>query len=315
MSDGNKPGRKRPDVRSMIKKVAEETREALSSKILAPVVPGAKVRVRISSIVYEMQPDDSTFEGWAVLQASGAGQAVILGTASPAQIKMYLELLPRFQLVTLLERDGSWWGIPAQTSDRRVQVSGPVRMRLANRVSSFETVDCRFDGTAFWFEEIARRRNPVIARRLRDALADDVLPDDLQVLEMVPQERVAYSLVFFSKHPELLVQEPSSRTEARSETKHEEDYGGFDYQKWLQDLSIARLTVAVEHAGGRLDGYWKGETGTVTVRMLVDDKPHVVTVRNKDMTVLSSGICLSGQDEKFDLSSLVGVLREHNTRM
>lgn len=309
-----RPERKKPDVLAMIKKAAADTTEVLSSQILAPVVPGAKVRVRIKGLVHELTPNDRQYEGWAILRATGLKTASIIGPASAAQVRAYCDLLPRFQLIALMEKDDSWWGIPAQTSDARMQIFGAVRIRLAQKLSSFQTINARFDGTTFWFEDVARRRNPVIARRLREALSNEIFPEDLQVAEVIPQERCAYTMMFFAMHPELIDSpEPDGGSEAAEDVAEAQKpvASTFDYQSWWTNLLAVRLNQAVRHAGARLDTYWRDAHGVVTVRMVVDNELHVVQVQSRDLSVISSGICLSGMDSAFDLASLVGVLRVH----
>jgi hypothetical protein len=70
-----------------------------------------------------------------------------------------------------------------------------------------------------------------------------------------------------------------------------------------------RLSEALAHAHGRLQSYAeRGDVYAVTYE--VDGRVYTSAVRRDDLTVTAAGICLSEQDPIFDLTSLVGVMRE-----
>lgn len=303
----------KPDVRSMIKRSAAQTRRALKGAILAPVMPGTRVRVRIDGIVCELKvSNDEDFLGWALLEVTAPGHARIVEEAGLPHVKAYLNLLPRVQVVLLNEQGGMWWAVPAQASDQRFKASGPVPVQLCTRAATFDTVNARFDGAAFWYDDVVRNRNPLVARKLRDALAHDVFPEDLKCREMTSQEALAYCLVFFDKHRDLLEPIAPPEDEAESDSEQKPVVPTFDYWAWASTLKHARLKRALEHAGARLDGYWgERNSETLSVRFILDGETHVAALMLKDFTVRSAGVCLQGNDTEFDLTSLVGVLREY----
>jgi hypothetical protein len=203
------------------------------------------------------------------------------------QIRDYLALFPAVRLV-LLARAGHdpstgsghcWLAVPAHRGDSRFQIDGSARVHLARGVQPFEQIVARFDGAHFWFQETDRRRNPAIAAYLRESLAAETAPDALHKPTLTAEEREAYRLLY-------------QATEAIQ-----------------RDRVEARLADALAHAGAELASYIEREDA-YTVSFTVDGQPHRSTVRKGDLTVLAAGICLEGQDRRFDLTSLVGVIRE-----
>lgn len=77
---------------------------------------------------------------------------------------------------------------------------------------------------------------------------------------------------------------------------------------YLALFPAVRLLL-LAHAGAELASYIEREDA-YTVTFTVDGQSHRTTVRKDNLAVLVAGICLGGQDRRFDLQSLVGVIRE-----
>lgn len=286
---------RRPSPSDIVARLAKQEREASKGVILAPVRPGAKVRVRISGVIWELEVVDRPYTGWALLRVTAPGRAAIAGVPTPRQIREYLALFPRVRLVLLERQQDTWWAVPAQQNDRRFKIRTAVPIQLVDQGAPFETVHSRFDGQLFLFDSKDRRRNPSIAARLRLALEADVLPDEVKVPGAVPQEKRAFRILWQLRNPERR-QSASPITDDRADRSDND-----------------RLRRALQHSGARLDAFWYVEPELLAVRFESQEETHTVTI-NPDLTVVSSGICLNGEDARFDLTSLVGVFRELKNR-
>jgi len=271
------------DPLAIISKLAAAEQELKCKVFLAPVLKNARVRVRIAGIVCELAIQ-TDFAGWGLLRAINHGQAEFVEPASPTLVGKYLSLFPRVQMVLVQQFGGQWWAVAASTSDTRLSLSAPVPVHLVGVAHSFDTVNTRFDGSAFWFEDVDRRRDPAVAGCLRKALAEVTKPEELRCPGAVPQEKLAYKMLWLAKVGDVQA---------------------------AVDSDQARISTALQHAGAQLESFWHHDGGESTVRFTVDGNTHSVTIRTNDLSVMSAGICLSGRDGDFDLTSLVSVFREY----
>jgi hypothetical protein len=251
----------------------------LETEFLAPVLPGGWVRVRIEGLVCTLRVTGRANPGWAILKPLSMERARVVAEPSLRQIRDYLELFPEVRLLLLAHTRNHWLAVPAHQGDSRIAVEGPVRVHLVTGVEPFQQVIARFDGAFFWFQEIDRRRSPAIAAYLRDEFNAETPAEDLRKPTLTPEEREVYRLA-------------QQAAEAAR-----------------RDRVEVRLADALAHAGAELASYIERENA-YTVTYTVDGRTHRSTVRKDDLTVTAAGICLAGQDRRFDLQSLVGVLRE-----
>ncbi len=283
----------------LLDKLEQAERRFVRTEFLAPIIGQGHVVVRIAGVVCQLKVTAGLpheFAGWAILRSLSTSKAEFVREASLTETAKYLALFPALRLV-LVQRVVEtrsprpyWLALPAQQGDTRFRIAGPAMLLLSeDGLDRFETIVARFDGRLFWYERRDPARDPAIAAYLREQLtkqeADGVppKPDRLHAPGLSREEREAYGFV-----RALLAQAQRDKIELR-------------------------LSEALAHAGAELRSYVeRGDVYVVTYE--VDGRQHVSTVQRDDLTVRTAGICLAGQDRRFDLGSLVGVLREAENR-
>ncbi|MEW6127218.1 MAG: hypothetical protein AB1757_09280 [Acidobacteriota bacterium] len=280
-------------IKNLINAMAQEEERALNQEFLAPCVRGGRIRARVANLIYTFKALPEDFEGWGIFLPLSTKEAELLEEASLFQVSEYLQLLASVRVRLAFHLRGqTWLAYPANASDF-AQKFGAARPLLAHLVSEGAKFDqiiaCAANGT-FFFEAIDRRSDPQLAAQLREELQKETAPDGLAFANLTPEMRVCYSL---SAHPQL----PEKRRRRGRQSS--------ERTKPLTDEE--RLQEALQMGGGGLRNFTDhGEFWTVEWTT-PNGEHHTSAISKDDLTVISSGICLSGRDRDFDLQSLVGV--------
>lgn len=273
------------DIRKLIDRIAAQETQLRDNQFLAPCVRGGLVRTRVSNMIYSFAPKPQNFEGWGIFQPVDGKTAEVIDEPTLPQLAEYFKLLQPLRLrLGYVLRGKTWLAYPANESDakQRFGIAKPVAVHLVTEVTTFEQIIARWDGGYWWFEESDRRDHPLVAEQLKESLKNVIAAKDLHFKCITPEMRIIYDLVA-RKQKEFAV-------------------------KFQHERDEAVLATALRQGGGELrefrdrENYWLVEWTTA------DGELHTSAITKNDLTVISSGICLSGRDRDFDLQSLVGVI-------
>jgi len=270
------------DIRKLLQQIASAEAQLQLTQFLAPTLKGGRVRTRLAGMVYTFTPKPRHFEGWGIFQPADEQTARLVEEADLPQIAAYLQ---HFQIVRLRLayrlQSQTWLAYPVNEADvrQRFKAVKPVPVHLVTQGVAFEQIVARWNGNSCWFEEIDRRADPTIAENLQTALKQLIPVEELQFKSITPEMRSLYELV-------------AGRTEGFTQPQRDEK----------------RLRQALKLGGGELHQFQdRGDYWTVDW-ITADGTRHTSAIAKDDLTVISSGICLSGRDRNFDLQSLVGVM-------
>lgn len=267
-------------VKDLIDRFGREEDAFLASEFVAPIVGRGKVRVRIAGVVCELSVV-APVAGWQVLKPASTREAAISRVATRAEVARYLSALPRARLVVTHRFAETWLGLPAAAPAKGIVVEGLIPIALGGDLRLFDTAVVRFDGALFLPEGTER---PAIAAYLRDEVAKLTPESALTRKGLTRPEREAYAIELEIRRE--LAKSPDER----------------------------RLERALEAAGAKMERY-EHHRDTFVVTFRVDGVLHTSIVSKRDLTIVSAGVCLSGHDSEFDLTSLVDVLRERRRRL
>lgn len=316
---------KKVDARALIAKLSRESEALREREILAPLLPGGKIRTRLNGLVYNFKPLRN-FVGWGNFRPVNEQQAEPLGEAAPWQRGAYLELFPALRLLLLWPladkqsaQAGVWMALPYNAGDAKQRFgfssNEPVPVYLCDTLagaSQFERIVARVDGGLLWFDTVDALANPEHADWLREAFGQPQLPEKY-LPGLAGSERLA--LLFAQIHrleQEEHAREQEALRQLATQTRRER-------QRSLVELrSRNRLESDLRHALAKADATLHsftqaGDTDGSPGHLVVEWSENGQTYRYRSviqpsLDVVSSGICLSDRDDDFDLTSLVSVM-------
>ena len=257
----------------LVRRLAQAEQEHRT--MLAPVVAPGRALVRLEGLVLRLSVEPADFSGFGVFSVSGEdAKARLERPASSAERSAYLRLWPRRRLRLLAEQQpGSWLALDSQ---------GLSSVHGLPRVSVLQSVVAASDGVQCWFERSYGER---LSEAMAQALEAAVEPPALRLKGLTPLDRQAYGYVYRLRYPLIAVVHPAAPTDDGERLRRALERGGGALRSYTAD-------------GDRYHLDWSDAHG---VR-------HFSQVRRSDLSVVSSGICLSGRDADFDLTSLVAVV-------
>jgi hypothetical protein len=262
----------------LLNQFARMESEFLEREFFAPCLPGGMVSVRIQGVVCRFQIQDS-FVGFGIFKPISQTQATLVRAATLMETQRYLELFVSRAMILVHKQGHNWLGWPAHQGDRRFGPPQLTPIRFLSEGQRFDRIITRFDGNQDWFESIDERGDSITAGFLRDQFESMAEPDSINRKGLTLEERMAYQIAFAIRN------------------------------ELLRDRTEDRLRNALDHAGADFQSYTELEDG-YRVEFKLGDTRHVSLVNKKDLSLQLAGICLSGQDHRFDLQSLVSVLNE-----
>lgn len=272
------------DVLKAIEELEEMESKVTDLEFISPVFNNEEVVTYLDGLVYKFKIK-KTEPGWYKVRPVNTNKARIVGEADIEEKEKYLKRLGKLRLTLTLKRDKIFLAVPDKNNKYGLPSNELIPVLLFDdSVLDFDRIIARYDGANVWFESVDFNNDPTKADYLRESLEKHRDFKKLKVSNFTFEEKLSYTL----------------RT-------------AFD-KKFLKSSKEDILRGDVEHAGGEFVRFTeRSDHYSVTYR--VDGEEFTSHISKDDNhKVIAAGICLAGNDNLFDLKSLVTVVREAQRR-
>jgi hypothetical protein len=180
-----------------------------------------------------------------------------------------------------LKKENVFLALPEKANRFGLPFEQPIPIFLPDdAVFDFDKIIAGFDGSNFWYYRLDSSNDPSKAAYLREKLVKYDNPKTVSYSGLTIEEKIAYAFRY-----------------------------NFDKTR-VEDAKKQSVKDDVEYAGGKFISLTE-KKDHYSVTYIVDGQQYTSYVNKEQKhSVLTAGICLSGEDKKFDLKSLITVMRE-----
>jgi hypothetical protein len=264
----------------LIDKIGAQESSFYGQTFVSPVYGNTVVATRLERMLYTFDIPGKQ-QGWLKFQPVNSKRAKIVGQAEMNEVEEYLKHLGKIRVVLVMKQQGLYMGIPDKTNSHGLTFGILMPIYLCDDIPlDFDRIVARYDGANLWYESIDPINDPSKGDYLRDSLTKVMSPEKIRYSGLTLEEKHAYALRM-----------------------------SFD-KKFVEDRKKDTLKDDVEFAGGKFVRFDE-KSDHISVTYSVDGQQFTTRItKDPRRMVISAGLCLAGDDRKFDLKSLVTVIRE-----
>lgn len=279
-------------MKNVFNKLAKQEREVRVRDFVSPYVERSKFAfVKFANMSYRFRIIGFNNDGFGIFHPIDPLTARFVKQADFDVIRQYLSVLPVFKFIIVCETDIGWCACPYNTESmaKKIGEATEVIIRLASDVQRFDVINTRFDGYTFWFDSLSTEIDVNVSIRLRNIFqksqqfnyVEERLDD---IPGLTPEYKTAYKLAISA------------------------------LQLSKKNTVEGNIKKFLGRGQAELDSYViRGDNIEIKWRTISNRIYHSL-IDVKTMDVVSAGICLSGQDNKFHLKDLPGVVNEGERR-
>ncbi len=272
------------DVLDLISKIGEQESGLFNRTFVSPVFKNTEVATRIERIQYTFTIPRN-LQGWLKFQPEDHKRAKVVGPADMGEIEKYLNHLGKVRVVLVMKQKGLYLGIPEKSNPYGLGFGNLMPVFLSDDAPlDLDKVIVRFDGANLWYERLDFGNDPSKGDYLRDCLSKLTPVEKLKFSGLTLEEKQAYALRMTLD------------------------------KKIVEEKKESTIQQDVEFAGGKFKNFVE-KSDHFSVTYTVDGQQFTTRVsKDPRRMVISAGLCLAGDDRKFDLKSLISVIREAQHR-
>lgn len=266
------------DILDLIKQIGEKEKNV--QEFISPIFFNEFVTTKIESIDYKFKITQK-IPGWYQVKPINTSTAQTIRKAELNEIDSYLKCLKKIRLILVMKKNNVYLSIPEKSNNLNLDINQIIPILLFDDyVFDFDKIIGRFDGINFWFHQIDPSNDISKSTYLRDNLNKLTDPKNIKYPGLTIEEKIAYTLRL-----------------------------SIDKKNVIDKKKIS-LKYDVEYAGGQFINFIE-KKDYFTVTFIVDGQKYTSNVsKNEHHSIITAGICLSGEDSKYDLKSLITVMRE-----